>query len=199
MKKIFLFLILISSFNSFLFAQSKVCGYAVNIQDSLAMNNVTIFLYDEYNLALPTDIRTVTNEEGYYEIPDIPFDKYSINAWTPIEFRADTFAYVVQPGVFIIDSTFTQQKLPCFYVNFYFKPNPDENKFEDYRRKMFDNYKHRLDQLIAEDSTKAFSVPDFDTVIKTEQILPSSLSGRVKSVDSLFIPQYSNYVRSKNW
>lgn len=89
-SSLLLFFLIISQTNQF--AQNTICGYAVDVQDSVAMNNVTVYIYDEYNLALPVDLRTTTNDEGYYEIPDIPFGKYSINAWTPVTFRADTFA-----------------------------------------------------------------------------------------------------------
>ncbi len=195
-SSLLLFFLIISQTN--LFAQNTICGYAVNVQDSVAMNNVTVFVYDESNLALPRDIRTTTNEEGYYEIPDIPFGKYSINAWAPVTFRADTFAYIVQPGVFNIDSSFTETNLPCYFVNFFFKPHADEQKYDEFRNMLKKHYDERYKELPAGIDTVGF-YRIYTKNLSPERLLSTALWFGVTNKDTLYLNAPSAYVRLKDW
>ena len=58
-------------------AQEKICGYATEANKQSPLPDVTIFLYDQYNIALEPDVRTKTDSNGYYEFNNISPNKYS--------------------------------------------------------------------------------------------------------------------------
>ncbi len=90
-----LFLLLISTS---LLSQSKISGTIVEMTTGAPIPNATVYLYDEYNIALKNEIRTQTDEYGYYEFENLEIRKYSVNAFVYYEYMGDSIAFVFQPG-----------------------------------------------------------------------------------------------------
>tara|TARA_R110000868_G_scaffold304437_21_gene565379 strand:- start:3681 stop:4241 length:561 start_codon:yes stop_codon:yes gene_type:complete len=183
---------------SYLVAQPTICGYAVNTDDSTAIERATIFLHDKHNLALPTDIRTQTDKNGYYEIP-VDTGSYSVNAWTYVDFRSDSFAFVVQPGVFKIDNSHFAFKVPCFYINFFYSLNLNDEEYEEGIVAQKNNFMFMRSQQKSNNDSLALEEPDWSQVEWPEMVLPYMLGIRIETIDTLFTHYPSRYIRKKDW
>ena len=181
------------------YSQVKICGYVVNMDDSTAIESATIYLYDQYNLALSADIRTTTDSSGYYELRNIKPGKYNVNTWTYVYFQKDTLAYIFQPGIFNVDPDSSAFKTPCFYVNFYFKLEVSDSLFErsiEQYKQSFENHRKRM---LTENNSHNFPAPDWSIIDWPSMILRYLIYSRVETIEPLFTPAYSSYTRRKDW
>ena len=194
-----LLLLLCACPSSALLSQTTICGYSVNADDSTAIEGTTIFLNDQYNLPLPEDLRTTTDSTGYYEFRNIEPGKYSVNAWTYFNFHADTFAYIVQPGIFDIDPSSAAFKSPCFFVNFLFKLHVSDSLYEERIVVHKNMVEHRREQLISTNDTLDFPLPDWMQIDWPKTVLPDLIRFHTETIEELFIPSYSAYIRRKDW
>lgn len=114
MRKLLLLFICISITHSFSFGQSMISGYVIELTNGFPIKNATVFLHDEFNIALKNEIRTQTDEFGYYEFKNLDIRKYSVNAFVYYEFQGDSIAYVIQPGFVTLSED--QEDSPIYTV-----------------------------------------------------------------------------------
>lgn len=97
------YLFIIFLIPSSVYSQTKISGHVVDLQLGEPIKGATIFIHDEFNIALNPPLQTSTNEFGYFEFVDMDPGKYSVNAFVYYEAYGDTFAYVYQPGVVTLE------------------------------------------------------------------------------------------------
>lgn len=165
-------------------AQEKICGYITDAHKQGAYEGVTVYLHDEYNLALKEDRRTKTNSDGYFEFNNLEPGKYSVNTWTWVEFRGSTYTFVYQSGYANLktDTSANPLKLPCFYVNLQFDLFIDEAEYNHWAQWHIDSMNSYYEQLgIQRDS---ISIDHWSTV---RWGLNQSVEAKVtETIDSLF-------------
>ena len=181
-------------------AQPNICGYVADNKDSVAIEGATVYLYDEYNLPFFEDIRTTTDSNGYYEFRNVEPGRYNINAWTYIEFEADTFAFIIQPGIFNVDTSASAFNTPCFHVNFEFGLHFNRERYEQRKREY-----HQRNMARLSDPDRRSTLPtgfeyDSASVDWPITLLRGFISKKVSTIDSLYIPmQLAGQIRRKDW
>ncbi|MFV1885493.1 MAG: carboxypeptidase-like regulatory domain-containing protein [Balneola sp.] len=101
-------------------SQTSISGHIVDIQLGEPIAGATVFIHDEFNIALNPALRTTTNEFGYYEFNDMEPGKYSINAFVYYEAYGDTFAYVYQPGMVTLEDEYPEAFGDSYLIDFGF-------------------------------------------------------------------------------
>ena len=81
------------------YSQISVSGKVIEITTGLPISGATIFVHDEYNIALKPAVRTETDADGNYEL-SLPYGTYHLGAYSLYEAEEDTFALVYEPGIF---------------------------------------------------------------------------------------------------
>ena len=169
---------------SSIFAQANICGYVYSVDDSTAIRNATVFLYNEYNLPFEQLYRTKTDSTGFYSFHNMESRKYSVNTLIDFEFRKEEFTHVYQPGIFNVDTSVSAFKTPCFNVNFGFPGKVDSTEFEKWKKLQLDVYALYNEKI----------PDDIDWPI---MILAPLISMELQTVDSLFESMSSAYVTRK--
>ena len=173
-------------------AQEAICGYITDAYEQGAYEGVTVYLHDEYNLALKEDRRTKTNSDGYFEFKNLEPGKYSVNAWTWVEFRDEQYAFVFQPGFFRVESdTSSRLPLPCHYVNFELNLHIEEELFEKYK----DNYIQALRSFAEQANLNPDSLNPNPWRMQNSALVMSVKAKVSSTIDSLYHHAPSFYFR----
>ncbi|RNC85418.1 MAG: carboxypeptidase regulatory-like domain-containing protein [Balneola sp.] len=180
-------LLVIMGFSGSLVGQPNICGFVTDRSDSSAVEGATIYLYDEYNLPLFNELRTTTDDTGYFEFTNIEPLKYSINTWTYFTFQEDTFAFVLQPGIFDVDTSKSMFEHPCFYVNFEFNLEVTDSSFNELKESFINSY------------LSYFKDFDFGEKDWPTDLLPLLIQWEITTIDSLFTRYPDMFVRRKDW
>lgn len=114
------YLLLIFLIPSSVYSQTKISGHVVDLQLGEPIKGATIFIHDEFNIALNPPLQTSTNEFGYFEFLDMDPGKYSVNAFAYYEAYGDTFAYVYQPGIITLEKEYPKAFGDNFMIDFGF-------------------------------------------------------------------------------
>ena len=188
----FYVIICLMAFLAPLSAQETICGYAAESNAQAPLPNVTVYLHDQYNLALDEDLRTKTDASGYYEFNNIPPDKYSVKAWTWVEFRDEQYAFVFQPGDIRVESdTSSRLPLPCHYVNFELNLHIEEELFEKYK----DNYIQALRSFAEQANLNPNSLNPNPWRMQNSALVMSVKAKVSSTIDSLYHHAPSFYFR----
>ena len=102
MKKLrYIFLITLLCLSNEALSQITVSGMVIEITTGEPISGATVFVNDEYNIAIYPPLRTVTDNDGLYELK-LPNGKYHIGVYSYYEAEGDTFALAYEPGIFSI-------------------------------------------------------------------------------------------------
>ena len=202
-----LLLVTISSVSTF--AQSRICGYVTDINAQSALSGATVFLNDEYNLPIKPDIRMRTDSSGYFDFHNIEPGKYSVNVWSYFEFKADSFVYVYQPGFLEVRTDtnyfeiFGQQR--CYPMNFECDMEAREDEFDKFSSSLQNALLKMWEQLpndslrVVEFQVDSTEFTEFKDHSWAMMALGSTVNCNYKTIDSLFTPAVSSYIRKKDW
>lgn len=98
-------------FSSFCLAQVTIHGFVIDTDNAKGIKGATVFLHDGQNIAFDPPINVETDQNGYFEIADLPYGSYSVNSYVYFTDEGTTYAFVYQPGTV----TATESKARILY------------------------------------------------------------------------------------